>query len=57
MTTAASRAPLRHPARISLLALSIGLASLPATSAFAAQASQTQAGYRFDIPASRWPRR
>lgn len=50
MTTASSRAPLRHPARISLLALSIGLASLPATSTLAEQASQTQAGYHFDIP-------
>ncbi|MBG6288749.1 TonB-dependent receptor [Pseudomonas nitroreducens] len=52
MTIASSRAPLRRlsaPASISLLALSIGLASLPATSALAAEASQTQAGYRFDI--------
>ncbi|MCG8907847.1 TonB-dependent receptor [Pseudomonas sp. DP-17] len=52
MTIASSRAPLRRlcaPASISLLALSIGLASLPATSALAAEASQTQAGYSFDI--------
>ncbi|MDN6861010.1 hypothetical protein QO207_30840, partial [Pseudomonas sp. CAN2814] len=52
MTIASSRAPLRRlsaPASISLLALSIGLASLPATSAVAAEASQTQAGYSFDI--------
>ncbi|QRY78155.1 TonB-dependent hemoglobin/transferrin/lactoferrin family receptor [Pseudomonas sp. PDNC002] len=52
MTTASSRAPLRRlsaPASISLLALSIGLASLPATSVVAAEAGQTQAGYSFDI--------
>ena len=52
MTPSPSRAPLRRlsaPAGISLLALSIGLASLPTPSAVAAEASQTQSGYRFDI--------